>query len=102
MMSNIFALILIALALYFILTEFLHCKECFQNYLGASTKCFDCEKQYPDDQKWKGQPSKCFDCEKELQVNNGDAAAYQGKQMRCFDCRHEQQPLENMNSNLVL
>ena len=45
--------------------------ECFTNYLGVASKCFDCEKQYPDDQKWKAQPSKCFDCERELSEKYG-------------------------------
>ena len=90
MINNILALILISLSIYFILTEFMHCKECFQNYLGSSTRCFDCEEQYPDDQKWKGQPSKCFDCDKELSNN-----------IKCFDCMKEQRPLEHMNNNLV-
>ena len=86
MIDTAFAIILICLSVYFIITEFLHCKECFTNYLGVASKCFDCEKQYPDDQKWKAQPSKCFDCERELSEKYGNAAAYQGKQQKCLSC----------------
>ena len=88
MINTTFALILIALSLYFIITEFIQCKECFQNYLGVASKCFDCEKQYPLDQKWKGQPSKCFSCERELASRFGNQTAYHAKQQKCFDCGH--------------
>ena len=86
MINLVLASMLILLSLYFIFTEFINCKECFTNYLGIASKCFDCEKQYPDDQKWKAQPSKCFDCENELAAKYGNAAAYQGKQQKCLSC----------------
>ena len=86
MIHNVFACILIILSIYFIVTEFIDCKECFVNYLGVASKCFDCEKQYPPNQKWKAQPSKCFDCENELAAKYGNAAAYQGKQQKCLSC----------------
>ena len=88
MINTTLAIILIVLSIYFIVTEFISCKECFLNYLGVASKCFDCEKQYPPNQKWKGQPSKCFDCEKELASRYGDSAAYRGKQQKCLSCGH--------------
>tara|TARA_Y100000590_G_scaffold397389_1_gene478891 strand:+ start:144 stop:404 length:261 start_codon:yes stop_codon:yes gene_type:complete len=86
MINLILRIIIIAFALYFIITEYNDCKECFTNYLGVATKCFDCEKQFPLDQKWKAQPSKCFSCERELALRYGNEAAYQGKQQKCLHC----------------
>ena len=80
------AVLLIGLSIYFIVTEFINCKECFLNYLGVASKCFDCEKQYPPEQRWKAQPSKCFSCERELASRYGDSAAYHGKQQKCLSC----------------
>ena len=93
MTDTVLALLLIGLALYFIYVEFSHCKECFNDYLSVASKCFDCEKQYPVDEKWKGQPAKCFDCEKELASKYGNNAVYRGKQSKCLDCMRNQRPL---------
>ena len=91
MINTTLAIILIVLSIYFIVTEFINCKECFHNfgklgYLGVASKCFDCEKQYPPEQRWKAQPSKCFSCERELAARHGDSAAYHGKQQKCLSC----------------
>lgn len=86
MAEYIFLILLVIVSLYFIVTEFIDCKERFQNYLGVATKCFSCEKQFPPGQEWRGQPSKCFDCEKELAQRHGPCAAFGGKQQKCFSC----------------
>lgn len=86
MLYTVLFLLLIAISIYVIITECNDCKETFVTYLGIATKCFDCEKQFPPEQKWRGQPSKCFSCERELAAHSGNQAVYQGKQQKCFDC----------------
>ena len=71
MIDTAFAIILICLSVYFIITEFLHCKECFTNYLGVASKCFDCESQMKYPNKYKSHSSKCFSCEHDLEKKYG-------------------------------
>lgn len=64
-------------------------RETYANYyLGQPTKCFDCERQLPDNKKYLGGPSKCFDCEAQIAQRRGPEHADLAQPSKCFDCEH--------------
>ena len=55
--------------------------EGFQMHLAQPSKCYSCENQFPDSQKWRAQPTKCFSCEAQ--------SGFQGQPSKCFDCERQ-------------
>ena len=72
--------------LILILIKYKKVEENFQIHLAQPSKCFDCEKQYKDEEKWKAQPSKCFDCERDIIERIGKpSVGFYAQPSKCFD-----------------
>lgn len=50
------------------------------------TKCFSCEKEVSDKNKYLTSPSKCFSCEKQLSDYHGTKSAHLAQPTKCFSC----------------
>ena len=63
-------------------------KEYFTSdlYLAEPTKCFSCERQLPDGEKYKGGRTKCFSCEKDMANRYGSSYGSLGQPSKCFSC----------------
>ena len=64
--------------------------EYFNSFANAQpTKCFDCEKGIPREQKYISGPTKCFSCEKELAKQYGSKYAALAQPSKCFSCEKQ-------------
>ena len=41
------------------------------HYDNKRSSCFDCERDFPPEERWRAQPSKCFSCERQLAATPG-------------------------------
>lgn len=57
-------------------------------HLSFSSKCFSCEREFPEGYKWMGQATKCFSCEKAAALMNTSdpAAPMYTHQNKCLSC----------------
>ena len=53
------------------------------------SKCFSCEKQLNESNKYLSGPTKCFSCEKELSKLKGSKFAPLAQPSKCFDCEKQ-------------
>lgn len=89
-MKNCYYVILIIVFVLLVLNKNRGSVENFQMYLSQPTKCFSCERQFNNDNKWRAQPSKCFDCERELVGRSGNPKlGYMAQPSKCFDCERQ-------------
>lgn len=53
---------------------------------ASPSKCFSCENQMSNKQKYLAEPSKCYSCERQTSRAMGSQFAIQEQTTKCFDC----------------
>ena len=53
---------------------------------SSPSKCFSCENQMSNKQKYLAEPSKCYSCERQTSNSMGSQFAIREQTTKCFDC----------------
>jgi len=86
-MDNILGIGILLLMVIFL---FNNNHENFTNIVEVQpTKCFSCEKQLDDKNKYLASPSKCFSCETELHRGPPNTLVGRAQPTKCFSCEKQ-------------
>jgi hypothetical protein len=53
---------------------------------SSPSKCYSCENQMTNQQKYLAEPSKCYSCERQTARTLGSHLAIREQTTKCFDC----------------